>query len=289
MGDVVSERAVSDSKSSDGAIVYAIKASNAASGEFLFEDTSGMLFERNGSEKIEMGYCHGRVLKLLIERRGEIVSRDDIFSYAWHGRIVTQNSLSQAISKIRDIIGLCDGVDIIRTIPRRGYQLESQFVSVVTDHVVLSNDDLFPSAVSVGRFALYSYAFRGFYGSLLRFPIATLLWVFVLVLVGYFFQNTDLHIFLNKPYKVVHEEFSGKSIYYVSEASFDLEVLKSELYPVLLRMEKLYSGKSTLVFNKSHSFYDVACIDESGAVEFLTIHKARVTGVTDDQLLGCMK
>lgn len=66
-----------------------------------------------------------RVLEILTERRGALVSRDDLAAGAWNGQVVTDESLSQCISDIRRSLGKEDA-KLLRTVPRRGYVLEAE-------------------------------------------------------------------------------------------------------------------------------------------------------------------
>jgi DNA-binding winged helix-turn-helix (wHTH) protein len=66
-----------------------------------------------------------RVLELLAERRGELVSKDDLAAAVWTDVAVTDESLSQCISDIRRVLGQ-DDAGLLRTVPRRGYVLESE-------------------------------------------------------------------------------------------------------------------------------------------------------------------
>lgn len=64
------------------------------------------------------------LLKLLIENHGRAVSRNEIMNDIWHDTIVSDNSVSQAITQLRK--SLHDDKEtprFIRTVPRVGYQL----------------------------------------------------------------------------------------------------------------------------------------------------------------------
>lgn len=76
------------------------------------------------------------LLKLFIEHRGQAVSRNQIMDALWHQTIVSDNSVSQAVTQLRK--SLNDDKDtprFIKTVPRVGYQLiaDVEFVSEVED------------------------------------------------------------------------------------------------------------------------------------------------------------
>jgi DNA-binding winged helix-turn-helix (wHTH) protein len=63
------------------------------------------------------------ILLLLVARAGEIVSKDDLLQAGWKEVAVGDNSLEQAISSLRRVLGThSDGVAYIETVPRRGYR-----------------------------------------------------------------------------------------------------------------------------------------------------------------------
>ena len=64
------------------------------------------------------------LLKLLIENHGSAVSRNQIMDVLWNDTIVSDNSVSQAITQLRK--SLHDDKEtprFIKTVPRVGYQL----------------------------------------------------------------------------------------------------------------------------------------------------------------------
>jgi len=63
------------------------------------------------------------VLALLLVRAGQVVAKDDLIQAGWHDVAVSDNSLEQAISSLRRLLGEGpDGVPLIETVPRRGYR-----------------------------------------------------------------------------------------------------------------------------------------------------------------------
>lgn len=64
----------------------------------------------------------GQVLAVLLERRGDVVAKDDLIAEVWPDTHVTDDSLVQCISEIRRALGETDA-KLLRTIPKRGYVL----------------------------------------------------------------------------------------------------------------------------------------------------------------------
>jgi len=92
---------------------------------FRLDRRGGCLFrvDQGGvSSPVALGSRAINLLSLLVERRGELVSKDEIMVAVWPGRAVEEANLNVQISKLRDILdqnrehGSC-----IQTIPGRGY------------------------------------------------------------------------------------------------------------------------------------------------------------------------
>ena len=69
------------------------------------------------------------VLLLLVEKRGELVARQELMTAVWPGTFVEDNNISSNISILRKHLGMTvEGGDYIQTVPKRGYR----FVAAVT-------------------------------------------------------------------------------------------------------------------------------------------------------------
>src|SRR5512143_1979571 len=58
------------------------------------------------------------VLAALLERAGELVSKDELLERAWPGLVVEENNLQVQVSALRKLLG----AQAIATIPGRGYR-----------------------------------------------------------------------------------------------------------------------------------------------------------------------
>ena len=82
-------------------------------------DTSGhRLCAACGSE-IPLAPKEFETLRLLAERAGEAIPKDDIIKVIWPGTFVGDNSLAKVISNLRKHLG----ADAIQTVPKVGYRL----------------------------------------------------------------------------------------------------------------------------------------------------------------------
>jgi TolB-like protein/DNA-binding winged helix-turn-helix (wHTH) protein len=75
-------------------------------------------------QPIKLGGRDFDVLIALIEASGTVVSKDELLSRVWTGRIVEENTLQGAISGLRKAFGA--DRDLIRTVAGRGYQFTGE-------------------------------------------------------------------------------------------------------------------------------------------------------------------
>jgi len=90
-------------------------------GSFVLNQARGCLEDGTGAERFLRPKSY-RVLELLFERRGQLVSKDDLVREAWPDVTVSDDSLAHCISDIRRALG-ASGTKLLRTVPRRGYML----------------------------------------------------------------------------------------------------------------------------------------------------------------------
>jgi TolB-like protein/DNA-binding winged helix-turn-helix (wHTH) protein len=98
---------------------------------FLFEGfrldrRGGGLFRGDENGRFAPVRIGGRaldILEVLVERAGELVTRDEITAAAWPGMVVEENNLNMQIAALRRVLdGEQGAASCIQTIPRRGYR-----------------------------------------------------------------------------------------------------------------------------------------------------------------------
>ncbi len=123
--------------------------------EFRFDPGRGGLFRVNADgalAPVAMGSRALDLLQVLVERHGEVVSRDEIMAAVWTGTTVEACNLPTQISALRRIL---DANNCIQTVPGRGYR----FVGAVT------RADPPEPAVSMRRQAPGPWRRQGLYGA----------------------------------------------------------------------------------------------------------------------------
>ncbi|SEP24009.1 DNA-binding winged helix-turn-helix (wHTH) domain-containing protein [Salinihabitans flavidus] len=101
-------------------------------GSFVLNRERGCLEDASGAERILRPKSY-RVLEVLCERRGRLVSKDELIQQVWPDVIASDDSLAQCVSEIRRALGP-EGSSLLRTVPRRGYLLSSEDIDVEATH-----------------------------------------------------------------------------------------------------------------------------------------------------------
>lgn len=95
--------------------------------QIIFNADSFELKSIDGTgETVVLNAPTARCLQLLIEKKDEVVSRDDFLEQVWlaRGIVVSQNTFYQNISLLRKSLKICGlTVDIIVTVRRKGFTL----------------------------------------------------------------------------------------------------------------------------------------------------------------------
>jgi len=83
---------------------------------------------RRGGQSIELSLRDVKILRLLHQQRGKVVTRDQIFNACWgHDYLPSSRTLDQHISKLRKLIEIdAKAPKIIGTVHGVGYRVEAQ-------------------------------------------------------------------------------------------------------------------------------------------------------------------
>jgi TolB-like protein len=84
---------------------------------------------RRGTDTVAVEPQVFDVLEFLIRARDKVVSRDDLLAEVWHGRIVSEATLSSRVNAARTAIG--DNGEqqrLIRTLPRKGFRFVGEVI-----------------------------------------------------------------------------------------------------------------------------------------------------------------
>ncbi|MCX7553365.1 winged helix-turn-helix domain-containing protein [Marinicella sp. S1101] len=83
-------------------------------------------------KEIEITKTNYQVLLLFLQKQGEVITKEQIIDEVWNDKIVTQNSIDQAISKIRKTFAEHDDRTIIKTAYGKGFQWIPEVILVTS-------------------------------------------------------------------------------------------------------------------------------------------------------------
>ncbi|HEY5807214.1 MAG TPA: winged helix-turn-helix domain-containing protein [Povalibacter sp.] len=106
-------------------------------GDFTLDTTQGLLFQ--GDKRLRLTPKLIALLTLLVERRGTIVSREEIICALWPNTIVEAGGLSRNISMLRKQLDPDQCSRYIENIPKRGYRFVAEVVEVASAHDQAAN------------------------------------------------------------------------------------------------------------------------------------------------------
>jgi len=93
-------------------------------GPFALDAPRGRVF--CGAKRVPLRDSQFAILLQLVSHAGDIVTKDDLVNAAWR-TAVSDNSLDQAISRLRKILGRdSNGMGYIETVPNRGYRFTAR-------------------------------------------------------------------------------------------------------------------------------------------------------------------
>jgi DNA-binding winged helix-turn-helix (wHTH) protein/TolB-like protein/Flp pilus assembly protein TadD len=93
-------------------------------GEWIADPATNEL--SRGTESVRIEPKAMDLLMVLARRRGDVVSREELFAQVWPGTVVGDEALTQAITKLRRALGdHARSAAYIETVPKRGYRLKN--------------------------------------------------------------------------------------------------------------------------------------------------------------------
>ncbi|MCX8957873.1 winged helix-turn-helix domain-containing protein [Erwinia psidii] len=98
---------------------------------WLIDIASGSLIHQQTGEQRRLGEYQFKLLMVLVQHAGQILTRDELNTLVWERRVIGNNSLPNAIHALRVALE-DDGKQqrIIKTIPKKGYIIEAEFCTV---------------------------------------------------------------------------------------------------------------------------------------------------------------
>ncbi|WP_134677581.1 winged helix-turn-helix domain-containing protein [Ectopseudomonas khazarica] len=230
-------------------------------------------------EKIDLGYSGSRLLERLLQKPGEVVSREELMNHAWADRVVGQGSLNQQIYTLRQVLGDEKSREIIQTLPRRGYLLNPNHLVVPS-----ASDAADPSGAAPDVPAAPPAFLR-------RHSRQRASWLILLSL----FSIIGIALFLtlyriSQPDDLYSSEMTQGplNVRYIDQNPQRLQQLILHTHGLTSRLTALASAPSKLVLRLSGGFYELLCLQPGGGARSLMLHESQLGQVADAQLSRCL-
>ncbi|MCE0489858.1 transcriptional regulator [Pantoea sp. Mb-10] len=110
-------------------------AAHCVINHWLVDRDSASLIHQESGEQRRLGEYQLKLLLVLIDHAGQILSREELNQLVWERRVIGNNSLPNAIHALRAALE-DDGKQqrIIKTLPKKGYILDTEFCQFITRH-----------------------------------------------------------------------------------------------------------------------------------------------------------
>ena len=111
--------------------------------DWLLDISSGSILHLNTGERKRLGEYQLKLLDILTQHAGEILSREELTNMVWERRVIGNNSLPNAVHALRVALE-DDGKQqkIIKTIPKKGYLLESSYCRCIETESLNENENI---------------------------------------------------------------------------------------------------------------------------------------------------
>lgn len=242
-------------------------------------------------EKLDLGFSGSRLLARLLQTPDEVVSREDLMSYAWSERVVGQGSLNQQIYTLRQILGDEKDRDIIQTLPRRGYMLSTKHITVSTTPLTLTattesskavqNSEANGTTLSQGSPALTT-PFTGTWDSIrsklvqARMPIFTLVGIIIIAAL----------VMRESPPSA--EAQTGLSLTYAPETAAQMLALVPLGEAIIQQLEAEAVEPLQLVLGSYDNIISLICLRSDGSAHSLHLHENQISTLSKTHLAPCL-
>jgi DNA-binding winged helix-turn-helix (wHTH) protein len=277
----------------DAPVCPLLKTGEAACAARFDRSLYQLALSREGSEEtVDLGFSGSRVLERLLQVPGEVVSREELLSFAWEGRVVGQGSLNQQIYTLRQAL-LDSRSQIIQTLPRRGYLFNPQYLRVdepqavaplpVSEAAEPMHEPVIELMAPVVEVAPVSArrAYRSWQSVMLAGSAMMIL--LGLATLGFRVASTSAPSF-------THNIDAGPlKVLYVEKNQSMLDSLVKETATLVDTLVGISATPTRLIVNMSPGFYEIRCLKDNGRVNWLKVHKSQINTISSDHLQGCLR
>ncbi|WP_421682802.1 winged helix-turn-helix domain-containing protein [Stutzerimonas urumqiensis] len=258
----------------------------------LYPSRFQLVLADNGvEEQVDLGFAGSRLLERLLASAGEVVSRQELLSHAWEGRVVSQGSLNQQVYTLRQLLSDSSS-QIIQTLPRRGYLFNPAFIAspaVATESAdeastiepePSTNSEAAPTPiVATAPSAMRSPRRRWAKG---LGSVASVVGLS-------FFAAAQLVNGGGSDGSFTHQHgFGSLQVIYIETSKKQLDHLVETTEPLMAEFSATRRAPANLVVSMSSGFYEFRCLQHDGRLRTAKVHRDLSSTETHVHLRGCL-
>lgn len=233
------------------------------------------LFKDESKHTVELGYSGGRLLERLIEAPGQVIDRDTLVAYAWSDRVVGPGSLNQQVYTLRKMLGDEKNLQIIQTVPRRGYRFNPAFIIEKASVQPLQQ----PATPALEQVPAKAAPVRSELRRKSMAVSATLA-----VITAYFFASPSTELYASL------QSAGNSSVVFVEQQQPKVNELISKTRALSERMIHLSEEPVELaIVGAANGYYHIHCSYNTGTNNTLVLHANEIQSISDTRLRSCVQ
>lgn len=245
------------------------------------------------NRQVSLGYAEAFLLEYFITHPGKVVTRQELIDHAWTDRIVSQGSLNQAISNLRSVLGDDQKREIIVTVPRRGYQFNSDTLMdwatwLSRKQAILdsSEAETLASPMPGAKPAVMPTSHLHRFARHWQIPVLRGLSVILglSLLAGVFGQYFYSWF---PPYASESWQTTHSRLTLLASDQEELDSTKNFLQPLFQRIDAL--GGGLVLINRVHNYLELNCLHQDGSMRTLLVRIAQIQTLQDGYMRVCLK
>ena len=236
------------------------------------------LFKDEDERTVELGFSAGRLLERLLQEPGQVIDRETLVAYAWSDRVVGPGSLNQQVYTLRKILGDEKNLQIIQTVPRRGYRLNPTF-SIERSSLASATLQA-PLVTGQAPEQPCAEPAQAPSGMRRRFMAVTAIAVAV---AGYFFALPSPELYASM------QKVGANTVMYVDQQEPQVQELIKTTRVISERMIHLSNQPVELaIVGSANGEYQIYCSLQSGRHHVLKLHRDDIQNISDARLRDCV-
>jgi hypothetical protein len=204
-----------------------------------------------------------------------VIDRDTLVAYAWSDRVVGPGSLNQQVYTLRKMLGDEKNLQIIQTVPRRGYRFNPAFIIEKASVQPLQQ----PATPALEQVPAKAAPVRSELRRKSMAVSATLA-----VITAYFFASPSTELYASL------QSAGNSSVVFVEQQQPKVNELISKTRALSERMIHLSEEPVELaIVGAANGYYHIHCSYNTGTNNTLVLHANEIQSISDTRLRSCVQ